>query len=360
MSGPHPSLKGSEVYARSPIPLGNGTFAPDGRLVVSHHPMYETPERVSVFTGPTTLAPFPNAAWNTPRAGSDDWLDAVLGLRTDTRGRVWLLDMGTRSDVTPKFVVWDCRADTLERIIRLPASVLTPHAEPNDFVLDERHGAIYIADEGAGNEGDGSMAALIVVHIETGRAWRRLAGRLGVRAEDRPLLLDGHEVVRTGTDGRTRPMRVGVDGIALDRVSEWLYYGPMTGAAIWRLRTADLLDERLDDDALERRAERYADRPNSGGMWMDAVGDLYLTEVAGASIGCIPATDRRYERVLTRDELYWPDGIMPGPDGAVYVVVSQLPNAPPLNGGVDRRQPPFVVVRFWPSHDGGESSRGGA
>ena len=84
----HPPLAGGELYAQSPIPLGNGTFTLDGRLVVSHHPMYETPERVSVFTGPPTLAPFPDEAWNTPREGSDDWLDAVLGLSTDARGHV--------------------------------------------------------------------------------------------------------------------------------------------------------------------------------------------------------------------------------------------------------------------------------
>ena len=87
-SSSHPPLAGGELYAQSPIPLGNGTFTPDGCLVVSHHPMYETPERVSVFTGPLTLASFPNEAWNTPRGGSDDWLDAVLGLRTGARSQV--------------------------------------------------------------------------------------------------------------------------------------------------------------------------------------------------------------------------------------------------------------------------------
>lgn len=337
------------MYAQSPIPLGNGTFTPDGRLVVSHHPMYKTPERVSVFTSSDTLVPFPNADWNTPRAGSEEWLDAVLGLRTDTAGRIWLLDMGTRSNITPKFVIWDCHADALARVLRLPQSVLNSHSEPNDFVIDERHGAVYIADEGAGNGGDGSVAALIVVDIATGRARRRLQGRLGIRSEDRPIIVDGRELVRTEDDGERIRMRVGVDGIALDHAGEWLYYGPMTGDAIWRLRTVDLLDESLDDDTLEQRAERYSDRPNTGGMWMDAAGDLYLTEVAGSSVGCIPAADRRYRRILTRDDLYWPDGIMPGPGRAIYVVVSQLPHAPPLNGGGEKcGEPPFVVVRFWP------------
>lgn len=314
--------------------------------------MYKTQERVSVFTSADTLAPFPNAEWNTPRPGSrqgsEDWLEAVLGLGTDMAGRVWLLDMGTRSNITPKFVIWDCRADKLARVIPLSPSVLNSHSEPQDFMIDERHGAVYIADEAAGNGGDGSMAALIVVDIESGRARRRLQGRLGIHSEDRPLVISGRELVRTEKNGEHMPMRVGVDGIALDHDGEWLYYGPLTGNSIWRLRTTDLLDEKLDDAALDQRAERYADRPNSGGMWMDATSNLYLTEITGCSIGCIPVADRRYSRILTRDDLYWPDGIMPGPDDAIYVVVSQLPHAPPLNDGANCSEPPFVVVvRFW-------------
>ncbi len=338
----------SEVYATSPLPLANGTFAPDGRLVVSHHPMFGTPQRVSVFTGPGTLEPFPSAAWNTPRDNDDDWLDAVQGLRTDTQGRVWLLDMGSRSGVTPKFVVWDCAANALSQIIRLPSSVLNEFSEPNDFVIDERHGAVYIADEGAGNGGDGSRGALIVVNTRTGQARRRLEGRPGILAEDCPIVIEGREVTEQTRGAGRRGLRVGVDGIALDHRSEWVYYGPLTGDAIWRLRTRDLLDERLDDDGLQRRAERYANRPNTGGMWMDAADNLYLAEIGGAAIGCIRPANRSYRRVLTREDLYWPDDVIPGPEGALYVVVSQLPSAPPLNGG--ERQPtfPFLVVRFWP------------
>ncbi|CAM3527180.1 Major royal jelly protein [Deinococcus saxicola] len=341
-------IRRSEVYARSSVPLANGTFTLDGRLIVSHHPMYKTPQRVSIFTGPDTLEPFPSAAWNTPRAHSDDWLDAVQGLRTDTQGRVWLLDMGTRTGITPKFVIWDCATDALAQMIRLPSSVLNEYSEPNDFVIDERHGAVYIADEGAGNGGDGSRAALIVVDTNTGRARRRLEGRPGIRAENCPIMLGGSEVTREPEDGQRRGLRIGVDGIALDHAGEWLYYGPLTGPSIWRLRTRDLLDGSLDDDELQRRAECYADRPNTGGMWMDAEDNLYLTEVAGASVGCIGASNRSYQRVLTRDDLRWPDDVIPGPDGALYVVVSQLPAAPPLGGGQCQPSFPFIVLRFWP------------
>lgn len=73
----------------------------------------------------------------------------MLGLRDDSAGRIWLEDMGTRSNVQAKLVVWDTRADALWRVIPLPSEVTTPHSEPNDFVIDEARGKIYIADEGA-------------------------------------------------------------------------------------------------------------------------------------------------------------------------------------------------------------------
>lgn len=345
-----------EIYARSPLPLGNGTFAPDGRLIVSHHPMWKTPSRVSIFTGPDTLEPFPDQSWNTPRNGCDDWLDAVLGLRADRRGRIWLLDMGTRSGTTPKFVVWDYHAEEPVRLLRLPSGVLTEHSEPNDFVIDERRQMIYIADESAGNGGDGTDAAIIIVNMRTGQVRRRLAGQPGIFALDRPIVFEGGELIRTGEDGRRAPMRVGVDGIALDAEGEWLYYGPLTGDAIWRLRPDDLLDDSLDDDALQERAERWAERPVSGGMWLDTDGSLYLTEVEAASIGRIAREDRTYRRILTREDLRWPDDVIKGPDGAFYVITSQLGAAPPLRG--ERRGPdyPFLVVRFRPDEVAGSGS----
>jgi len=31
-----------EIAARLPAPLGNATFTEDGRIVVTHHPLFET------------------------------------------------------------------------------------------------------------------------------------------------------------------------------------------------------------------------------------------------------------------------------------------------------------------------------
>ncbi|QXQ06163.1 DUF1440 domain-containing protein [Sphingosinicellaceae bacterium] len=338
----------STIYASTDTPLGNGAFTASGQLVVSHHPMYETPHRVSIFEADGSLSPFPNLAWNTPGDEPMAYLDAVLGLHDDSQGRIWLADMGTRSQIQPKLVVWDTRADALWRVIPLPPEVTTPFSEPNDFVVDEVRGKVYIADEGAGGGGDGSRAALIVVDIETGTAERRLEGAEGIMAERRPLVIDGKRIERNELDGSRTALHVGVDGIVMDRAGRWLYLSPLNGHSLWRLQVADLLDPALDDAALAARLERYADKPNSGGMCMDEDDNVYLTVIETNAIGRVSSIDRSYDEPVKRDDMFWPDGLMRGPDGAIYCVCTQLPRSPALARPGDRLDLPFKVFRFDP------------
>ena len=336
------------IYATSPVPLGNGAFTADGRLVVSHHPMFATPHRVSVFVADGVLAPYPDLAWNTPGDDPLAYLDAVLGLRADSQGCIWFADMGTRSGIQPKFVVWDTRHDALVRMIPLPVHATTPYSEPNDFVIDEVRGKLYIADEGAGGGGDGSRAALIVLDLATGEAQRRLEGYPGIAAESGLLVIDGLTVERNEAGHRRTPLRVGVDGIVMDAAGQWLYLSPLNGHAIWRMRVADLLNPAIDDPALAARMERYADKPNSGGMAIDADGNLYITVIENCAIGRISATDRSYDEPIRRADMFWPDGIMEGPDGALYVVCTQLPYSPGLARPGESPIVPFKVFRWDP------------
>lgn len=148
----------AEVTERLPLPLGNPAFTPDGRLFVSHHPMHQTETRVSKVVAPSDLRPFPDLHWNDPAASADQRLDAVLGLRSDAEGRLWLLDMGSRSGAPPRFVVWDAKGGRLDRILPITPSVLSRHSEPKDFVLDARNNAADIATKASGATGTAAGA----------------------------------------------------------------------------------------------------------------------------------------------------------------------------------------------------------
>ncbi|MCB4744756.1 MAG: hypothetical protein LGB07_03765 [Sulfurovum sp.] len=94
--------------------------------------------------------PYPNLAWNTPRKSDDLWFDSVLGIRNDSKGVIWILDMGQREGLTPKIVGWNTHTDSLEQIYYIPKPASVETSQLNDFLIDEMHGVFIIADEDIG------------------------------------------------------------------------------------------------------------------------------------------------------------------------------------------------------------------
>ncbi len=79
--------------------------------------------------------------------------------------------------------------------------------------------------------------------------------------------------------------------------------------------------------------------------------DGYVYGEANA-IGRVRAADRGYDRPVVDPDLSWPDGIMPGPDGALYVVATQLHLSPVLAAPGAAPKLPFKVFRFDPKGAG--------
>ncbi len=339
----------AELFASVPQSVGNITFTPDNRVIYSHHPFF-SPEMRVVELNPDrkSFKPFPNAAWNTPKQGTDQYLDSVLGLRGDENGIIWMLDMGQRTPLTPKIVGWDTKANRLHRIYYLPAPASLSESQHNDFVVDMKNRKFYIADEAIGPGGNGTTAALVVVDMDTGAARRLLQGHVSTLPEDRPINVDGKDLTVPGKDGKPVVIKVGADGIAADKNFEWLYFGPLNGTSIYRVRIADLINEALSEAELGAQVERYAAKPNNGGLSIDGDGNLYLTEVESNAVGVIPPTDRRYRRFAWNDDLIWPDGVSYAPDGFMYVSAAQIPLAALFNGGTGRNKAPYHIFRFKP------------
>ena len=158
----------------------------------------------------------------------------------------------------------------------------------------------------------------------------------------------GQELAFLQPDGSVVIPRFGVNSIALDGANEWLYFGPFSGTGLYRVRTADLADAGLSPDALAARVERYADKPISDGIAIDNDGNIYISDVSASAIGVIPSTDRNYRHEQQDDDLIaWPDSFSFGPDGYVYVTLTQVHRAPFMNGGGEGSlRPPFNIVRF--------------
>jgi sugar lactone lactonase YvrE len=326
-----------EVIAPLSSPPGNITLTPQGRILISLHQFFAPTLRVVEIT-PQGTVPFPNVAWN--QVSSDRvTLDTILGLQAANAG-VWLLDNGMRGGTTPKLVEWDTTRNQLAKLIYLPAPITVKNSFVNDLAVDLTHQATYIADPAGGDN-----AALIVVDLTTGMSRRVLQGDRSVIPENLDLVIDGHPVQIKLPDGKLIRPKIGVNPIALDHQHEWLYYGPMHGTSMYRIKTADLRNPNLTATSLAQRVERYSGKPICDGIAIDPAGNIYLGDLAANAIGVI-TSDRRYQKLFSDARLSWVDAFSVGNDGYVYTVANQLHRTAFLNAGNNQTKPPFYLFRF--------------
>ncbi|WP_282148147.1 L-dopachrome tautomerase-related protein [Algibacter lectus] len=335
----------TEVFATTAQAVGNITFTDSGDLVYSHHPFFSPENRVMIMDAKTkTSKPFPNKAWNTPRTTDDNYLSNVLGIRNDENGIVWMLDMAQRDNVTPKIVGWNTKTNQLERIYYLPKSSVPKHSQPNDMVVDTKNGYFIIADEGIGNGGDGTNAAFIIVDMKTGKTRRLLEGTRTTLPENTPTVINGKHLAVNGKD-----LLVGNDGITADANFDYIYYGPLNGTKIYRIKTLDLVNEDLTETELDGKIETYSEKPNNGGMSIDTAGNIYLTALETNSVAVVLAKDKSVKTMVKDSNMVWPDGVSYNHvDGYMYVSAAQVNRGAVFNDGKDVSTKPFYIFRFKP------------
>ncbi len=320
-----------EIVAELEQGPGNITVTPSGDIIVSLHQFFGNDVRVARVGADGQLTEFAGEAQ----------LDSVLGLQSDANGVVWMLDNAMRSNGGQRLVGWHADEDRMITDIDL-VSVSVEGSFLNDLAVDPQAGTAYIADPASGQD-----AALIVADLETGEARRVLQGHISVQPAGTDLIIDGKAVAIRKDDGTTFRPRVGVNPIALDSQGDWLYYGPMHGYTMHRIRTADLRNTDLSDAELATRVEHWAGRPISDGISVDDAGNLYLGDLARNAIGVI-GPDRRYRQLVADPALAWIDAFSFGPDGQLYAVANQLHRTAVLNAGTDVTRPPYLVIRIKP------------
>jgi sugar lactone lactonase YvrE len=331
---------GVEVVATLTQAPGNVAVTPAGRIILSQHQFYSPDLRVVELLPDGRTVAFPNERWARAPGPDGIGLNSVLGIRSDRNGVVWMLDNGGE---TPRVVAWNTRENKLHCIIPIPAPATRPGSFHNDLAVDLENGALYLADFG-GDRGP----AIVVVDLRTGTSHRVLEGHASVQAEDIAAVIDGRSPMQRQPDGSLREARVGLNPITIDAASQWVYFGGMHSDDLWRVRTRDLLNARLSGEELGRRVRRYGTKAPSDGISIDRAGNVYVTDIANNAIG-VTSPDGAY-RVLVRDaeHLSWPDGISAGPDGWMYATVNKLHRSAALNGGENRSEPPYYLVRFRP------------
>jgi len=145
------------------------------------------------------------------------------------------------------------------------------------------------------------------------------------------------------SSGRWVRPHIGVNPITEDLQNEWVYFGPMHGTSLYRIKADALADDKLDANTLGQMVERYSDKPICDGISIDKDNNIYLGDLAANAIGVIKP-DRSYFRLAQSAELSWVDSLAFGPEGKLYAVINQLHRSTVLSGGEALSKSPYLLI----------------
>jgi sugar lactone lactonase YvrE len=236
----------------------------------------------------------------------------------------------------PKLVKIDLATNKVVQTITLDENVAPKRSYLNDVRLDTKTGHAFITESGTG--------AIIVVDLKSGQARRLLANNPSTKLEpEAEIVVDGMKIIDPET-GNAPAFQA--DGIAFDKEGGWLYYHPLTGKTMYRIKTKYLLDESLTPVQLGTKVENLGTTPKPDGMLEGSAGIVYLTAIEENAIARFDPRSRNTMVVVQDKRLQWPDTMAWGPDGKLYVTTSQIHRMPKYHGGVSKQQGPYMVYRM--------------
>jgi sugar lactone lactonase YvrE len=313
-----------------PYPPGNIAVSASGRVFFTLHPDGNPPEQVHELRDGKPV-PY-------PRAGFADY-QTVLALRIDRQNRLWTLDHARYGRGQPRLIAFDLATDREVHRYDFPSDVAGFLSMLNDFQVSPDGRTIYIAEASPIRQ----TPAIVVYDVATRTSRRLLASHPSLLPQGYVIQAPGRDMIVLGFYA----LQIGVDTFALDRAGEWLYYGPVNGARLFRVRTSDLRDTALDGPTLASRIEDFGPKPISDGASSDDAGNVYLTDPEHSAVLAI-GPDRTL-RTLVKDAAFrWPDGLSFGPDGWLYFTCSSLQHVVFVSGATMRAHAPYQIFRFRP------------
>jgi sugar lactone lactonase YvrE len=325
------------------------TISEHGRIFVSFPRWTEdSPVSVAEVLKDGRLRPYPDEQWNAWRNVRRDELDpsnhwvCVQSVVADGRGSVWVVDpaapavQGIVPD-GPKLVRIDLATDRVAGVNRYGQVVAIPGSYLNDvrFSKDGKHA--FLTDAG-------QRGALVVVHLASGKARRVLDGHPSTQPEKGVVVSTDGKPLRY-PDGRK--VLFAADSIALSSDDAWLYWKPLTGNTLYRIRTAALTGSALAGKDVSSLVQSYGHVGPTDGLWIGRGTDtLFITSIQDNAIKARnlaqgPAGGLR--TVLQDPRLRWPDTFSQGPDGSLYVTTSRIQDSAFFN----KDAPPALPTQLW-------------
>ena len=322
-----------ETVAELELPPGNIAVSGGGRIFISLHPEGRPATKIAEIKS-GRLTPYPDAA------SQKDRFDTPLALRIDRRQRLWVLDYARHGVGDAKLIAIDLKNDQIVDEYRFASEIAGLGSMLNDFQVDAAGDRIYITDTSIWRQ----KQALIVYDIKPRRARRVLVGHPSVQNGPYAVHIQGRPYKLLGIF----KLKFGVDGIALSRDGQWLYYAPLNRGQLYRIATAVLAGEGLTGRDLAAGVVPWAAISMTDGMTTDDQGRVYLSDMENGAIHRVGADGRMQTLLKDPARLRWPDGFSFGPQGWLYVTDSALQDVILKTGGTIRANGPYHIYRFKP------------
>ena len=287
------------------------------------------------------LKQYPDKIWNAKEGNPAKRFVCVQSVVVDDQDHLWVLDPASpkQDGVVPngaKLVEIDLATNKVIRVYPFSDAVAPKKSYLNDVRIDTQAEVAYMTESGVGS--------IVVLDLKTGNARAVLRRHYSTKAETTTdMVIDGIRPldIKTGTI----PI-FNADGIALDRSKGILYYHPLTAHAMYKVATADLLDEKLSDEELGKKVTKVADTKIPDGMLEEPNGGVILTDIEENSVDRIDPTSGSVTTIVQDDRLQWPDTMAWGADHFLYVTASQIHRMPNNNAGVNKQKGPFKVFKI--------------
>jgi sugar lactone lactonase YvrE len=322
------------------------TLSEDGRIFVNF-PRWSEDVAVSVaeVMKDGAIKAYPNDEWNAWRnlnmasVTPNDHFVCVQSVVADGRGSLWIVDpAASNSEKTikdgPKLIQIDLKTNGVKRTYAFGPDVAGPASYLNDVRPSPDGKFAYMTDSGG-------PGGIVVVDLDSGKAWRVLSGDPSTQFEkDVTVAVDGKPLRRP--DNR-QPM-FNADGIALSPDGKTLYWQALTGKTLYKIGT-DVL-QAAGNKPGTAKPEKVATTEPVDGLWISKAGRFFLSSIGDNAVKSLNV-DGTLRTELTDSRLRWPDTFAEGPDGAIYVTASHIQDSPWFHptGWTDKN---FTLFKFTP------------
>jgi sugar lactone lactonase YvrE len=319
-------------------PIGNVAVSAGGRLFFTVHPEArpDGPRLLEWRNGQAVPFPEPEiqaAIFETP-----------LGIVVDRKNRLWVIDPANHGIGRPRIVAIDLATNLVVHEHVFPRSIAPIGSFLQDLQADPSGRMIYIADASFWRK----APAIIVYDSLTRRSRRVLEGHESTPAQDWLIRTPARDM---NFLGGMVPLKIGLDGIAMDPAGQWLTFGAMSNDTLYRVPARALADGELSPADLAAKVETLGKKPLSDGLSADLSGNVYITDVErGAVLRLAPGG--QLSTIVRSPRIRWADGLSFGPDGWLYLADSALPDVLLRSRQHIQAHGPYNVYRFRPGTTG--------